>query len=130
MESGKKVYFPREEGSFLRFHEVDSTKDLKSGNFGIPEPNVNSPTILTEDLDLVIVPGLVFDITCGRLGYGKGCYDRSTKFVNREKRIALAYSFQVQYSIPVSKNDIEMGFLITELGIVSCAGGRGGASDD
>ncbi|MBI4228367.1 MAG: 5-formyltetrahydrofolate cyclo-ligase [Deltaproteobacteria bacterium] len=130
MESGKKVYFPRVEGSFLRFHAVDSTKDLKSGNFGIPEPNANSPTILTEDLDLVIVPGLVFDIAGGRFGYGKGYYDRSTKLVNKEKRIALAYSFQIQYSIPVSKNDIDMGVLITESGIVSCAGGRGGTSDD
>lgn len=122
-ESGKRVYYPRVDGYFLSFHEVDSTKCLKSGNFGIPEPNENSPSILTEDLDLVIVPGLVFDLAGRRIGYGKGYYDRSTKLLNREKRIALAYSFQIQDSIPVSKFDIGMGYLITELGVVSCAGG-------
>jgi 5-formyltetrahydrofolate cyclo-ligase len=125
-ESGKKVYYPRVDGYFLSFHGVDSTESLKSGNFGIPEPNENSPAILTEDLDLVIVPGLVFNLAGGRIGYGKGYYDRSTKLINREKRIALAYSFQIQNSIPVSKFDIKMGYLITELGIVSCAGGSGG----
>lgn len=124
--SGKKVYYPRVDGYLLSFYEVDSTESLKSGNFGIPEPNENSPAILTEDLDLVIVPGLVFNLAGGRIGYGKGYYDRSTKLISREKRIALAYSFQIQNSIPVSKFDIDMGYLITELGIVSCAGGNGG----
>ncbi|MGB7293129.1 MAG: 5-formyltetrahydrofolate cyclo-ligase [Thermodesulfobacteriota bacterium] len=125
-ESGKKVYYPRVDGYFLSFHEVDSKESLKSGYFGIPEPNENSPSILTEDLDLVTIPGLVFNLSGGRIGYGKGYYDRSTKLLNREKRIALAYSFQIQDSIPVSKFDIGMGYLITELGIVSCAGGDGG----
>jgi 5-formyltetrahydrofolate cyclo-ligase len=124
--SGKKVYYPRVDGYLLRFHEVASPESLESGTFGIPEPNENSPAILTEDLDLVIVPGLVFNPAGGRIGYGKGYYDRSTKLVNRERRIALAYSFQIQNSIPVSKLDIDMGYLITELGIVSCAGGNGG----
>lgn len=122
-ESGKKVYYPRVDGHFLSFHEVDSTGSLKSGSFGIPEPNENSPSILTEDLDLVIVPGLAFSLAGGRIGYGKGCYDRSTKLINRQKRIALAYGFQVQDSIPISKFDVGMGYLITELGIVSCAVG-------
>lgn len=125
-QSGKKVYYPRVDEFFLSFHEVDSTESLKSGSFGIPEPNENSPSILTENLDLVIVPGLVFNLAGERIGYGKGYYDRSTKLINRQKRIALAYSFQVQDSIPVSKFDIGMGYLITELGIVSCAAGDGG----
>jgi 5-formyltetrahydrofolate cyclo-ligase len=129
-ENGKKVYYPRVDGYVLSFHEVDSTESLKSGSFGIPEPNENSPSILTEDLDLVIVPGLVFNLAGGRIGYGKGYYDRSTKLINRQKRIALSYSFQVQDSIPVSKFDIGMGYLITELGIISCAVGDGGTSDD
>ena len=124
--SGKKVYYPRVDDYLLSFHEVDCTGSLKPGVFGIPEPNEKSPAILTEDLDLVIVPGLVFSLTGGRIGYGKGYYDRSTNLVNREKRIALAYSFQIQNAIPVSKFDVHMGYLITELGIVSCAGGNGG----
>ena len=125
-ESGKKVYYPRIDKFFLIFHEVDSIESLKSGNLGIPEPNENSPAISTEDLDLLIVPGLAFNPAGGRIGYGKGYYDRSMKQINREKRIALAYSFQIQDSIPVSGFDIDMGHLITELGIVSCAGKNGG----
>ncbi len=125
-ESGKKVYYPRISESFLIFHEVDSIDSLKSGNFGIPEPNENSPAISTEDLDLVIVPGLAFSLAGGRIGYGKGYYDRSTKLINREKRVALAYSFQIQNSIPVSRFDVDVGYLITELGIVSCARKNGG----
>jgi 5-formyltetrahydrofolate cyclo-ligase len=125
-DSGKKVFYPRVDEYVLCFHEVDSTESLKSGSFGIPEPNAKSPSILTEDLDLVIVPGLVFNLAGGRVGYGKGHYDRSTKLINRQKMIALAYSFQVQDSIPVSKLDIGMGCLITELGIISCAVGDGG----
>lgn len=125
--TGKDVYYPRVDGHLLSFHEVNRVESLKTGTFWVPEPNENSPAISTEDLDLLIIPGLVFNLAGGRIGYGKGFYDRSAKFVKLEKRIALAYSFQIQNSIPVSTSDADIGYLITELGIFSCAVRSGGA---
>jgi len=125
-ESGKKLYLPRVEGSILRFYEVKDPTKLKSGKYGIPEPNKEYPSISTENLDLVIIPGVAFDHSGKRIGYGKGFYDRSIKKICREKRIGLAYSFQILNKIPFTKQDTDLGYVITDLGIISCGMGKGG----
>lgn len=123
VEYGKRVYFPRIEGTILEFHGVDDLGELKPGRFGIPEPRPDSEKIRTEDLDIVVVPGVAFDRLGRRLGYGKGYYDRTLKGIDRERLIGLAYGFQVLDRIPVEAGDIGLGLLIAESGIIFAKGG-------
>ena len=125
-EQGKKVYLPRIDGSILRYHEIYDSRSLISGKFGIFEPTLKSPEISTEDIDLVIIPGVAFDYSGARIGYGKGYYDRILKRISREKRVALGYIFQVLDRIPTTDADTSLGFVITEKGIISCVKGEGG----
>ena len=125
-ENGKKACLPRIDGSILRFHEIDDHRSLTSGKFGIFEPTLESPEISTEDIDLVIIPGVAFDYSGGRIGYGMGYYDRTLKGVSRERIVALGYSFQVLERIPSTDADTSLGFVITERGIISCIKGEGG----
>jgi len=118
--SGKEVYFPRVEGPELTFHRVSDINELKPGKFGIPEPDSSSSIIEPERLDLILIPGVAFDPSGVRLGYGKGYYDRLLARIPINKRVAVAYSFQMSGSLPHGEEDISMGLVATELGIIFC----------
>ncbi len=98
--------------------------DLVPGYCGIPEPKSSllSENILEPDaIDLVIVPGSVFDRQGGRLGYGGGYYDRFLSMqAPQAKRIALAYELQLVDSVPLEPHDQYMDILITEANMYSC----------
>ena len=90
-----------------------STKDpLEINKFGIPEPVsdvIKLPNIL-------LVPLVAFDKNRNRIGYGGGFYDRYIKKLKKKKKIltiGLAYSFQKVKKIPITKNDIQLDFIVT-----------------
>jgi len=102
----------------LLLSEIHGLDELKPGSFGVPEPEIISK-VEPSEIDLVIVPGLAFDSSGGRIGYGKGFYDRFLKNINA-KKIALAYNFQVIESVPSDPHDVKVDKIITEQGIVEC----------
>ncbi|MGH7792105.1 MAG: 5-formyltetrahydrofolate cyclo-ligase, partial [Thermodesulfobacteriota bacterium] len=79
--------------------------------------------IQVKDLDMIVIPGVAFDLRGRRLGYGKGFYDRTLVNVSREKIVGLAYGFQVVSRIPAESGDKSVGLLITENGIIIGQGG-------
>ena len=98
-------------------HQMDffqwSTRDpLEINKFGIPEPVsdfIKLPNIL-------LVPLVAFDKNRTRIGYGGGFYDRYIKKLKKKKKIltiGLAYSFQKVKKIPITKNDIQLDFIVT-----------------
>lgn len=80
--NGKAIALPRVEGDRLSFRSVDDpAAPLPRGSFGIPEPAPDAPTLYPGELSellplIVLVPGLAFDRSGGRLGQGAGYYDR------------------------------------------------------
>jgi 5-formyltetrahydrofolate cyclo-ligase len=69
--------FPRVEESELVLHHVtDPATDLDSGAFNIREPKLHLPTLSFFEVDAFLCPGLAFDGYGGRLGRGRGFYDR------------------------------------------------------
>ena len=76
--------------------------------------------ISTATIDVIVVPGVAFDINGNRLGMGKGFYDRTLKDVDREKIVALSYECQLVEKIPVDKHDVGVGWIITEERILKC----------
>ncbi len=92
-----------------------STKDpLEINKFGIPEPVsdiIKLPNIL-------LVPLVAFDKNRNRIGYGGGFYDRYIKKLKKKKKIltiGLAYSFQKIKKVPITKNDIQLDFILTNI---------------
>lgn len=112
---GREAYFPVVTGGELLFTRVRDLSELSPGAYGIPEPQASAEE--ARGLDLVLLPGVAFDTSGNRIGYGKGYYDRAISGVPREKRIALAYGFQVLKSVPRGKHDLGCGMVITESGV-------------
>ena len=74
-----------------------------------------------EKLDLVIVPGTVFDKNGNRIGYGFGYYDRFLKTIKKNVlKIGLAFDFQLVNHIPREEHDVPLDIIITENEVVKC----------
>lgn len=115
----KKVFLPVVEGDEISFYLY--TGELKKGKFGIPEP-VSSERAEPWDIDLFIVPGILFDLRGFRAGYGKGFYDKVLSLRRKDTHIfALAWSFQVFREIPHEKeHDVFVDKIFTEKFVVFC----------
>ncbi|WP_068777532.1 5-formyltetrahydrofolate cyclo-ligase [Paenibacillus sp. FJAT-26967] len=128
-ETGIRVYVPRSLYSTreLKFYEIHSWSDLGEGMHGILEPN-EANEVLTDLLAVtaVLVPGLAFDRSFGRLGYGGGYYDRFLEKLliacgKAEKKVppllAAAFEIQLADDLPTEAHDIRLDVIITESGI-------------
>ncbi len=88
-------------------------RELRNPTGGIPVP--------LEEIDLVLTPGLAFDVCGNRLGRGEAYYDRFFKNPRLSApRWALAFSFQVFEEIPAEKEDEPVDAVVTEAGILLC----------
>lgn len=116
----KRVVVPAVRGNGLAVFELKDYDDsLKRGSFGILEPREGRcMPVETGTIGLVIVPGVVFDKYGGRLGFGRGYYDRflrGLKKANKNVRIiGLAFSEQIVEKLELDSNDIEMDRVVTE----------------
>ncbi len=125
LSQGKAVALPRTiiAKRQLECFQISSLDDLVTGAYSIMEPDPERcPRVDPSELDMVIVPGSVFDRRGGRLGYGGGYYDRFlSKDAPQALRIALAFSFQVQdNNIPLQPHDELMDYIVTEKEIIRC----------
>lgn len=126
-ELGKRVYVPVVDraGNELRISELPGPEtNFRLGAFGIREPAEEDLNFVSPDqIDLVITPGLAFDRQGGRIGYGKGYYDRLlNRLDSRVPRIALAFDFQVLEAVPQDGNDVRVDAIITEKSTMDCSG--------
>ncbi|PXF57529.1 MAG: 5-formyltetrahydrofolate cyclo-ligase [Deltaproteobacteria bacterium] len=125
LNSGLEVAVPKTDVTNRRLETYllkDWEKGLRPGAYGILEPDVKvAPLIPPSQIDMVVVPGSVFDRQCGRYGYGGGYFDR---FLSKEApqalRIGLAFSLQVLQEIPLKTHDQRMDIIVTENEILRC----------
>jgi len=127
LSAGKTVTVPVTRVAEKKLQAVQLTdveKDLQPGYCGIPEPGSILQQTMEYDpasIDMVIVPGSVFDRQGGRLGYGGGYYDRFLVNAAPEAmRAALAYESQLVDTIELQPHDQLMDWIITEKNIYSC----------
>lgn len=110
----KRVVYPRVQGAGMEFYPVNSRDDLRPGNFAVLEPQGGRP-VPVADLDLLLVPGVAFDQTGHRLGYGKGYYDRQLQLRSAGCRlVGLCFEFQLLSVLPAEDHDVRMDLLVTE----------------
>jgi len=98
---------------------ISSLSLLEEGYYGLREPKKDAiKPINPESLDLIIVPGVVFDHKGNRIGHGKGYYDRFLENIPSSiPKIALAFKSQVKReSWDIGPYDIPMDGIITEEG--------------
>ncbi|MCY4650302.1 MAG: 5-formyltetrahydrofolate cyclo-ligase [bacterium] len=86
--------------------------------FGFRQPVAASPQISPEDIGVVLAPGLVFDRRGGRLGWGKGYYDRLlAQLTPGVPRVGVTLERLLVDRVPQESHDILMTHLITERGV-------------
>lgn len=127
LDVGKRVVVPvadKADRSLTPAQLVNYPADLISGSYGILEPAPDKVrSIDPGEIDLVIVPGAVFDHKGNRLGYGGGYYDRFIPHLNKGAvTIALAYEFQVRqdFSVLMGQYDQQMQYIVTEKRVIKC----------
>jgi 5-formyltetrahydrofolate cyclo-ligase len=100
----------------------DFDRDLVPGTYGIPEPRRASARAMDiAEIDVCIVPGVGFDLSGVRLGWGKGCYDMFLAEAHpRAVKIGLAYELQVLPRISRAKNDVLVEMVVTEDRTIDC----------
>ena len=94
------------------------SQDLVSGAFKIREP-LEKIKVDEKNIDLFAVPALAFDKKGGRVGFGKGYYDKLLSGTGGIK-VGLLYDFQLTEDLPVEEHDILMDYLITEKQLIEC----------
>lgn len=117
LEENKNIYIPKiyKSDRSMKAIKLNSFKDLKENSMGILEPVQDGDYIDKENIDLIIVPGVVFDEEGNRIGYGGGYYDRYLSDIKEvSNKIALAYELQVLDFIGEEKHDIKVDYIITE----------------
>jgi 5-formyltetrahydrofolate cyclo-ligase len=99
----------------LEFVVVDdgvAISDLPLDAFGIPTPT-GDVVIALGACDVVVVPGLAFDDGGGRLGYGRGFYDRALKDVDDARVVGILHDAQWVESIPMEAHDRRIPRLVS-----------------
>jgi 5-formyltetrahydrofolate cyclo-ligase len=106
----------------MQVSELHNFEELEPKSFDILEPKDNSIREFNPGkIDLVIVPGVVFDLTGHRIGYGYAYYDRFLKTLKQKPiKIGLAYDFQIVDKIPEEQHDIPMDIILTEERAIEC----------
>lgn len=110
----KKFILPRiKDEETLHLYYVSDLNDVEVGHYKILEPKTHLKQAKPEEIDLAIVPGVVFAKNGHRIGYGKGFYDRLLKKIKAQK-IGVAYDFQIVENIAGEIHDTPMDLIITE----------------
>jgi 5-formyltetrahydrofolate cyclo-ligase len=118
--SGKKIVVPFCIDGELGLFHLESMEELSEGMYKILEPRealrgVATKRVSVEELELVLVPGVAFDPEGGRIGHGKGYYDKLLRSVRPETRlVALAFECQMFGAVPVQAHDVIMDMVVTE----------------
>lgn len=119
-EEGKRIAVPKchPDTKKMTFRQIQSFTDLEHSFFGLFEPKENeTPAVPKEEIDLVIVPGLLYSREGYRIGFGGGYYDR---FLQDYKghTVSLAFSLQLRDYLPVEEHDIPVAKIVTESEII------------
>jgi 5-formyltetrahydrofolate cyclo-ligase len=86
--------------------------DIVTGKFGTREPAASCAEIPLNQFDLILVPGMAFDLSGNRLGRGQGFYDRLLENASGIK-CGVGYDFQLLEKIPAEPHDAKVDFILT-----------------
>ncbi len=107
----KHFYLPRVNGVNLDILPYDRSR-LHIGAFNIEEPDGDELTPI-DMIELIVVPGVAYDVNGNRVGRGKGYYDRLLA-ESRATKIGVGYDFQLIDEIEAEPHDVRVDIVITD----------------
>lgn len=121
LSAGKAVLYPAVSGDSLVFRRVADVAELRKGAFGIGEPDAANEPFVPSAADVIVIPGVAFDLKGHRIGYGKGYYDRALHTLEGKGRlVGFCYEFQLVDEIAGEPHDVRVDKIITEKRIIRC----------
>lgn len=100
----------------LTVHGFDAPRERHI--FGFEQPVPEAPEVAPRTIDIVLTPGLCFDRSGGRIGWGQGYYDRLLALVRPEAlRVGVTLDRLVVDEVPMEAHDLRMSHLATERGV-------------
>ena len=112
-KDGKRVAVPKVIGDTMIFIWLDDLSRVELGYCSIPEPIDNGPEAVDETA-LVMMPGLAFDPTGRRCGYGGGFYDRYLEEHPDHPTLAMCYGFQMFDHLDTDPHDIPVNYVLSQ----------------
>ena len=112
----KTVLLPRVDGEDLVFHAVSDAAQLKSGAFGVMEPDpAKCPAFDPRNAEIICVPGLAFTTDGLRLGRGRGFYDRLLAALPADIfRVGVCFAEQIVTELPSEPHDEEVDIVLSQ----------------
>lgn len=116
--AAKTLLWPRvlPDGRML-FARAERVEELHPGRYGVREPSATAPVETLGSDVLLLVPGVAFDERGGRLGRGRGIWDRALADARGAVVFGVGYELQIVERIPREAHDRSMDALVTERGI-------------
>jgi 5-formyltetrahydrofolate cyclo-ligase len=104
-------------GVELSVHPFDCEREWH--RFGYQQPVAGSPLVAEADIGVVLVPGVAFDRWGGRLGRGRGYYDRLlARLAPDVDRVGVSADALVwSQPLPLDAHDLRMDWLATASGV-------------
>ena len=115
INAGKTAALPRFDSadqSYVACRVQDLRNEIVTGEFGIREPAAKCAEIPLSKFDLVLVPGVAFDLRGHRLGRGRGFYDRLLA-ETRGVKCGVAFDEQLASEVPAGMLDVQVNFILT-----------------
>ena len=115
LAEGKTLGLPRfssQAQTYVAARVREIQPDICTGKYGIREPSEACSAIPWADIELIVVPGVAFDLRGHRLGRGRGHYDRMLAQV-RGIKCGVAFDEQIVDEIPAAKHDVHMNLVVT-----------------
>ena len=114
--SGKEILFPVSDKETKTLTLCKDCGRFESGAYGISEPE-EKISVSFDVPDLIIIPGLAFDLDKNRVGFGAGYYDKLLE-KSRATKIGIGYDFQLVEKIESEEHDIKMDIVLTDMRII------------
>lgn len=123
LASGSRLLLPYLRDGTMDAAEVPPGASLVHTGYGPKEPR--SPvSVDPAEVDLVVAPGLAFDRSGGRLGYGGGHYDRYlARLGHGTRRIGIGFHVQLVDRVPVEPGDEPVDVVVTDAETVNLRNG-------
>jgi 5-formyltetrahydrofolate cyclo-ligase len=114
---GKDLLWPRTaEPGRLVFAPCRRWEDLVPERYGVLAPPPGQEGVALGPEDLLLVPGVAFDLEGGRLGRGGGYYDRALGEIGKGGPLSVGVGFECQLvdEVPREPHDRTLGAVVTE----------------
>ena len=109
----KNIIVPKILNNELVHIAINDQTEFSINEYGIKEPN-NGNSFIIQNLDLIFIPLLAYDLEGHRVGYGKGYYDRFLKLTNKSSlKIGLSFFDPINKIQDIDDNDVKLDYCIT-----------------